>query len=416
MTRGPDDIAPETPAREDESTDLPGDPGSETIVGATLEALKLATVEVEGERDLAETLQRSLLPQLPEVPGLAIAAKYRPGSAGTRVGGDWYDAIRLRTGNVGLVIADVVGQGVEAAARMAHLQSAARVYALEALRPAVVLERMNGFVVEGERGGMLTLLYAILDPSAGTLRLASAGHPPPLVLRPDQEPAFAESPPSSPLGVTRFPVYEESVMTLHPEATVLFYTDGLVETPKLPLTEGLERLRHAAKDRSLEPEGLCEAVMGSVGVGSHDDLALLAVNISPPGETLDLELSPQPESLSSMRQAVGRWLRAAEAGEDEIYEMLVASGEAWSNAVAHAHPATSDEPFRLRALRRGAEIEITVSDTGQWRPPAPETRQGRGLALIGELMDDMEVYSGPEGTTVTMRRRLRERVARGGDS
>ena len=120
---------------------------------------------------------------------------------------------------------------------MAHLQSAARVYALEALRPAVVLERMNGFVVEGERGGMLTLLYAILDPSAGTLRIASAGHPPPLVLRPDQEPAFAESPPSSPLGVTRFPVYEESVMTLHPEATVLFYTDGLVETPKLPLTE-----------------------------------------------------------------------------------------------------------------------------------------------------------------------------------
>ena len=156
--------------------------------------------------------------------------------------------------------------------------------------------------------------------------------------------------------------------------------------------------------------------MGSVGVGSHDDLALLAVNISPPGEALDLELSPQPESLTSMRQAVGRWLRAAEAGEDEIYEMLVASGEAWSNAVAHAHPATSDEPFRLRALRRGAEIEITVSDTGQWRPPAPETRQGRGLALIGELMDDMEVYSGPEGTTVTMRRRLRERVTRGGDS
>ena len=91
MTRGPDDIAPETPALEDESTDLPGDPAGETIVGATLEALKLATVEVEGERDLAETLQRSLLPQLPEVPGLAIAAKYRPGSAGTRVGGDWYD-------------------------------------------------------------------------------------------------------------------------------------------------------------------------------------------------------------------------------------------------------------------------------------------------------------------------------------
>ena len=156
--------------------------------------------------------------------------------------------------------------------------------------------------------------------------------------------------------------------------------------------------------------------MGSVGVGFSRRSRPAGRQLTPPGETLDLELSPEPVSLTSMRQAVGRWLRPAEAGEDEIYEMLVASGEAWSNAVAHAHPATSDEPFRLRALRRGAEIEITVSDTGQWRPPAPRREQGRGLALIGELMDDMEVYSGPEGTTVTMRRRLRERVTRGGDS
>ena len=94
--------------------------------------------------------------------------------------------------------------------------------------------------------------------------------------------------------------------------------------------------------------------MGSVGVGSHDDLALLAVNISPPGETLDVELSPQPESLTSMRQAVGRWLRAAEAGEDEIYEMLVASGEAWSNAVADAiPPPLMSRSGSRRSPRRG---------------------------------------------------------------
>ena len=89
------------------------------------------------------------------VPGLRLAARYRPGSAETRIGGDWYDAIPLRGGKFGIAIGDVVGRGVEAAARMAHLQSALRAYALEALRPAVVLERMNSFVLEGEQGGMV---------------------------------------------------------------------------------------------------------------------------------------------------------------------------------------------------------------------------------------------------------------------
>jgi hypothetical protein len=199
MTRGPDDIAPETPALEDESTDLPGDPAGETIVGATLEALKLATVEVEGERDLAETLQRSLLPQLPEVPGLAIAAKYRPGSAGTRVGGDWYDAIRLRTGSVGL------GHRWPAPSDRGRGRRGWRTCErgpgpFQALRPAVVVpERMNGFVVEASGEGMLTP-YTRSSTRVRARATASAA-PPPLVLRPDQEPALPRDPPSSPLGV-----------------------------------------------------------------------------------------------------------------------------------------------------------------------------------------------------------------------
>ncbi len=412
MIQDPDDIAPATRPFVDEPSNPSADPGGEAIVGATLGALKRATAGIEDERHLAETLQRSLLPRLPEVPGLRFAAQYRPGSAGTQVGGDWYDAIRLRSGSVGIVIGDVVGRGVEAAARMAHLQSAMRVYALEALRPAIVLERMNGFVLEGERGGMVTLLYAILDPDACTMRIASAGHPPPLVIRPGETPVFAESPSASPLGVTRFPIYEESTMTFDPEAAVLFFTDGLVEAPDLPLDEGLERLRRAGEGHSLEPEPLCRSIMGSIGAGSHDDLALLAVKLAPPGETLDLVLSAQPDSLTSMRQAMSQWLRAANAEEDEIYEMLVAAGEAWSNAVAHAHPATSDPPFELHAVRRGTEIEIEVSDTGRWRPPA-ETKGGRGLALMRDLMDEVDIGSGPDGTTVTMRRRLRRPAAPG---
>jgi anti-sigma regulatory factor (Ser/Thr protein kinase) len=391
--------------------DVPGE-GGDPILGATLEALKRAAEGVEIERRVAETLQRSLLPRLPVVPGLRLAARYRPGSAETRVGGDWYDAISLRGGKVGIVIGDVVGRGVKAAARMAHLQSALRAYALEALRPAVVLERMNSFVLEGEQGGMVTLLYAIVDPDGHTVQVASAGHPPPLVLEPDGESTFVEAPAGSPIGVTRYPSYEESITTLDPWSTLLLYTDGLVESPELPLGQGLEGLRESMGDGPREPDALCEAVLDSLDtrVGSRDDLALLAIQLTPPGKTLDLALPGRPSALASMRRAVAQWLRLAGAGEDEIYEMLVACGEACANAVAHAHPALSDSSFELRARREGAEIEITVRDTGRWRPPGEE-RRGRGLAVMRELMNDVHIDATDRGTTVTLRRALRDEGA-----
>jgi serine phosphatase RsbU (regulator of sigma subunit)/anti-sigma regulatory factor (Ser/Thr protein kinase) len=397
--------APERAAPEELSEPGEGD----AILGATIDALKRAAHGVEIERRVAETLQRSLLPRLPEVPGLRLAARYRPGSAETRIGGDWYDAIPLRGGKVGIVIGDVVGRGVEAAARMAHLQSALRAYALEALRPELVLERMNGFVLEGEQGGMVTLLYAIVDPDASTLHVATAGHPPPLVLRPEAGPTFAEAPAGSPLGVNRFPSYAESMATLDPWSTVLLYTDGLVEGPELPLGEGLEGLRSTAADCPRDPDGLCRALLATVDsrAGFRDDLALLAIQLAPPGDTLSLALPAKPSSLASMRRAVAQWLRLSGASEAEVYEMLVACGEACANAVAHAHSAISDSPFEVRAERDGPQIEIVVSDSGSWRTPSDEGR-GRGVPLMRELMDEVEIEPSADGTTVTMRRRLRE--------
>ena len=400
---------PESPASGEGWAGRAGEPGEgDAILGATLEALKRAAQGVEIERQVAETLQRSLLPRLPVVPGLRLAARYRPGSAETRIGGDWYDAIALRGGKVGIAIGDVVGRGVEAAARMAHLQSALRAYALEALRPAVVLERMNSFVLEGEQGGMVTLLYAIVDPDGQTVQVASAGHPPPLVLDPDGEPTFVEAPAGSPLGVTRYASYEESITTLDPWSTVLLYTDGLVEGPELPLGQGLDGLRMSLEGGPREPEALCHAVLGSLDAraGFRDDLALLALQLTPPGKTLALALPARPASLASMRRAMAQWLRLAGAGEDEVYEMLVACGEACANTVAHAHPALSDSSFEVRAGREGPEIEITVSDTGRWRPPGEQGR-GRGLAVMRELMDDVEIEPSEHGTTVKLRRRLR---------
>jgi serine phosphatase RsbU (regulator of sigma subunit)/anti-sigma regulatory factor (Ser/Thr protein kinase) len=397
-----------TAARTDEPASSPRKAGEgEAILGATLDGLKRAAAQVEIERAAVEALHRSLLPRLPTVPGLRFAARSRAGVHEMEIGGDWYDAFVLPDGSVALAIGDVVGRGVEAAARMAHLQSAVRVYARENLRPALVLERLNTFVLDGEEGGMLTLLYAVVDPDARTMRVASAGHPPPLVLSPKHDAPFAEIPAASPLGMTRFAVYEEGLRTLDPRSTVLFYTDGLVEGPDLPLSDGLESLSRCSSDGPLEPEALCRRVMDSIDTraGLHDDLALLAVQLTPPEETLDLVLSPRPGSLDEMRRALAQWLRSLDADENDIYETLVASGEACANAVAHAHPPVTDQPFEFHARRDGADVEIRISDTGRWRSDDGD-KEARGLMLMRTLMDDLEIDRGAGGTIVTMRRRL----------
>ena len=396
----------------EEEAERSGVPGEgDAILGATLEALKRAAHGVEIERQVAETLQRSLLPQLPAVPGLRLAARYRPGASETRIGGDWYDAIPLRAARLGIAIGDVVGRGVKAAARMAHLQSALRAYALEGLRPALVLERMYGFVLEGERGGMVTLLYAVIDPDGCTMHVASAGHPPPLVLDAEGEARFAEAPAGSPLGVSRFPAYDEGVSALDPGSTVVLYTDGLVEGPELPLGEGLELLSRAAAGRPREPEALCRVLLGSIDARatSRDDVAMLAVQLKPPADALALALPARPASLASMRRAVAQWLRRAGASEDEVYETLVACGEACANAVSHAYAAVGEDSFELRASRQGRDVEIVVRDTGSWRETGNNS-QGRGLLLMRELMDVVQIEPEADGTTVTLRRRLNEAI------
>ena len=257
---------------------------------------------------------------------------------------------------------------------MAHLQSALRAYALEALRPALVLERMNGFVLEGEQGGMLTLLYAIVDPDGHTVQVASAAHPPPLVLDPGGGSTFVEAPAGNPLGVARYAAYEESTTTLDPWSTVLLYTDGLVEGPELPLGQGLEGLRSSMEGGPREPEALCHAVLDSLDVraGFRDDLALLALQLTPPGETLALGASGlavlaclDAACGGAMAAACGGWGGRDLRGAGRLRRGL--------REYSRARPS---RPLRfvVRAsrAREGLEVEITVRDTGQWRAPGED--------------------------------------------
>jgi anti-sigma regulatory factor (Ser/Thr protein kinase) len=370
----------------------------------------------EREHAVAATLQRSLLPdQLPDISGTTIATRYVPAVAEVEVGGDWYDVIPLAAGRVGLAMGDVVSRGVRAASVMGQLRNALRAYALDGHPPAVVLERLHAMLRTLERREMATLAYMVLDPIALSYTLASAGHPPPLVLAAEGGVCLIEEGRGPPLGAVAEAVYSETSGAVSPGATVLLYTDGLVERRDMWLDEGMERLvleTEAAVGAA--PEALLERLLKALVPegGARDDVAALAVQLTPLAtDRLALRLPADPPVLSSLRRTLRRWLEPLGATELETYDVLVAVTEAAANAVEHAY-GPGDASFDVEAyLIEDGEVCVVVRDQGRWRPPRGHNR-GRGTLLMQELMDHFEVTTGEEGTEVRMRRRLEKQGAR----
>jgi serine phosphatase RsbU (regulator of sigma subunit)/anti-sigma regulatory factor (Ser/Thr protein kinase) len=359
-------------------------------------------------RAAAETLQHSLLPdRLPVVPAMEMAARYLPGSSGVEVGGDWYDVIALPDGTVGLALGDVVGKGVPAASLMGQLRNSLRAYARDGRSPAEILELLNDLLSESDSlGHMATLVYGVFDPGSGSLTWANAGHPPPLLRRPDGTVTFVQGESGLPLGALPDSRYADSDVRIGPGSTLLFYTDGLVEGRKLPLDEGMERLRSSVVGE-LDCEDLCETVLAQCwnGQSTSDDTALLAVRYLALGEAFQLSLPARPGSLQPLRSVLRRWLREGGASEKETFDVLVATCEACANVVRHA-PA-SDATFELD-IRRDGDLCVTVRNHGGWRENG---HGGRGLLIMDELMDEVVITRGPPETVVTMRRSLGERPA-----
>jgi GAF domain-containing protein/anti-sigma regulatory factor (Ser/Thr protein kinase) len=364
----------------------------------------------EREHAVAETLQRSLLPEeLPPVPGAVLASRYVPGAADVEVGGDWYDVIPLPGGRVGLAMGDVVSRGVRAASVMGQLRNALRAYALDGRPPAAVLERLHALLRTLERREMATLAYMVLDPQSLTYSLASAGHPPPLVLGRDGDVDLIEEGRSPPLGAVAETLFGETSGTLEPGATLLLYTDGLVERRDMWVDEGLERLTlEAAAAAGSTPDELCDRLLSALVPhgGGADDVALLALRLTPVSrDRLALRLPAEPDVLASLRRTLRPWLEGLGASDDEVYDMLVAVTEAAANAVEHAYGPVH-ATFEVEAsASEDAEVSVVVRDQGLWRPPRGHNR-GRGTLLMQELTDALEVTTGATGTEVRMSRRL----------
>jgi serine phosphatase RsbU (regulator of sigma subunit)/anti-sigma regulatory factor (Ser/Thr protein kinase) len=361
----------------------------------------------EREHRIAETLQRSLLPErLPQLPGLSVAARYLPAAAEAEVGGDWYDVLPTPTGGVGLVMGDVAGKGLAAASMVGRLRSALRAYALEGHPPARVVEQLNRLIwTEEDESQMATLIYVVVDPTAGELRWVNAGHPPPLLLTAARLPQFLEGGSSVPLGVLPFPEFQEVSAPIDGDATVVLYTDGLVERPGEHIDTGLDRLADVVRGASNDPQQLCDLLLERLvpEVGAPDDVALLTLRTMPIAERFSVELPTEPEALAPMRAVLRRWLMNADGSEQEIAEVITACGEAATNAIEHAG---AGEPFEISGVLDGPSVKLEVRDYGAWRSPRQGDR-GRGLSLMRALMDTVDVVPSAEGTTVRMERTLR---------
>ena len=374
----------------------------------------------EGERVIAETLQRSVLPEtVPSMEGVRVAALYLPGSNAVDVGGDWFDTLTLSDGRLGFVVGDVVGKGVQAAATMAQLRNGMRALTLDQLTPAETVSKLNLLLERYIDVPFATLAYLAIDPDTLAVTLASAGHPPPLVLAPDGTTQYLEGEGGLPLGVDSGVAYTEHTEQLEAGSIVVLYTDGLVERRGRSIDEGLTALARAAEQAPRDPDAFVDALVGELlgAEARQDDVALLAIVLDPAlAEPLELEIPADPESLPILRRELEDWLRTAAVSDLDARDILLATWEAGANAIEHSG-ATDGAVVEVSAMLSGDRIRIGVADHGRWKEPEMRDDRGLGLRLIEALMTTVDVERGPDGTRVVMERPLtRERPRTRGTS
>ncbi len=371
------------------------------------------------ERRVAHTLQRSMLTtHLPHVDGVELAVRYLPGTRQTEVSGDWYDVIPLPDGRVGVVIGDVVGRGIEAAATMSQLRTALRAYAVEGLDPAVVVGKLHRLVNHLKIGMSTTLVYLDFDPFSREVRYVSAGHLPVLHVSAAGESRYLPGARSTPLGTAPAgAAIPQEHFVLDPGDTVLLYTDGLVERRDDSIDSRLEQLRTAFAEgpEELQPslEHLTATLAGDDTL-RQDDVALLALRVAAPtGPPFEAAIAPAAEQLGALRGDLRAWLAGAGATASEVGDVLIAVGEACANAIEHAD-AQAGSVIDVRGQLLGCEVVLRVRDRGAWRPVGPQSERGHGLRLMRVLMDDIDIASGVDGTRVELRRSLTSRAGAGG--
>ncbi len=347
------------------------------------------------EHTMAVTLQHSLLPRgLPEQNALDVAYRYLPARAG--VGGDWFDVIPLPGARVALVVGDVVGHGLHAAATMGRLRTAVRNFSTLDLPPDELLGHLDELVGQIDQdetaaGGEAavtgaTCLYAIYDPVDRRCALARAGHPQPAVVHPDGSVDFLDLPVGPPLGLAGMP-FEATQVELAEGSRLVLYTDGLVEDRDRDIDEGMELLRASLARADGSPEKICQSVLDAMlPPRPSDDIALLVARTRAlrDDQVAEWEVPSDPAAVSTVRAAVLRQLE--EWGLEELaFTTELILSELVTNAIRYA-----TGPIRVRLLRDRTlicEVSDTSSTSPHLRHAAITDEGGRGLFLVAQMAD-----------------------------
>jgi PAS domain S-box-containing protein len=358
-------------------------------------------------RQTALTLQRSLLPaETPRSEELEVAVRYAAGVDGTQVGGDWYDVIALGAGRTALVIGDVMGRGVPAAAVMGQLRTAVRTCARLDLRPVEVVEVLDGLVSDLSRdsfgGQIATCVYAVYDPHSRDLLLASAGHLPPVVRTAAGGVQRLDVEVSAPLGVGEAP--RQSRVRLEPGTVLALFTDGLVESRSHDLDEGLDRLCRTMARGPHDLEELADAVLAASGTQSGDDdtallLVRVPVDVGSRSHTVVLDVPRERALLIDVRARAREAMRGWALLEEVVETATLLASELVTNGLVHGKG-----PVELRLRLTRDRLVLEAEDGGHHmprrRPATQDEEGGRGLHLVAGLADRWGARATDDGKVV----------------
>ena len=358
----------------------------------------------ERERAIADELQRSLLPDVAaHAASLEVSTFYRPGEAGTKVGGDWYDVIDIGRGRTAFVVGDVMGHGIRAASVMGQVKAAVRAFARLDLPPAEMVENLDGIVQDLVPGGIVTFVYSVHDAATSTLSYTNAGNLPPLAVAPDGSITRLEVG-GPPLG-TGFWGVETRQVSLPPGSVLALYTDGLVERRDAELDDRIAELERALLAHRGRPVAeIPQALVDDLVADASDDIALAVMKVHEPDlDLLQLPLGGELTEVGRARHEVARQIRAWGGPDDAVTVLQLVTSELVTNALVHGLA-----PYELRLHRTAGEIVVEVGDASRTRPAIrdPDERGGRGLSIIAVLADRWGVRPSPDGKAVWAARRV----------
>jgi serine phosphatase RsbU (regulator of sigma subunit)/transcriptional regulator with GAF, ATPase, and Fis domain len=362
----------------------------------------------EAERTIAETLQRSVLPEtLPSLEGATVTARYLPGTASMSVGGDWFDTIPLADGRLAFVVGDVVGKGVRAASTMAQLRNGLRALVLDSSEPGSIVTKLNRLLEGYTDSPFATLALLTVDPVTQDAALVSAGHLPPLVLVPGSEPRWLEGGRGFPLGVDPDTTYEPWSTRLEPGSVIVLYTDGLVERRDRPLDDGLRLLAQVAAEARPEADELVDHLISRlVGEGDRDDdvaVLIVALDRAPLG-TFTLRFPADRDSLVGLRHAFSSWLERGGIAEADRHDLVRATWEATARTIELA--GDRPETVGVEASLSGDRVRIEVTGPAGLQRAGEPADRARGMRLIETLMTAAATEQVDGGVRVVMERAL----------